>query len=104
MATHPTVSKLRRKRDSIASELKTEVVSCAESAKLIQKKRQADAALQCAKSRLRVRALAKLRKDYFRNNDTEQLEAQFIEQVAVNVKEDAAATPVSRISLKRGHE
>ncbi len=95
LTNHPKISKLRRKRDRIASEIKNADVSCATSGKLLQEKGQADAVLQRAKSRLRVQALAKMRKEHFRKSDTQQLEAQFSEEVPVKLKQDAGITSIT---------
>jgi len=89
LANHPKISKLRRKRDRIVSEIKNTDVSCATSGKLLREKGQADAALQRGKSRLRVQALAKMRKEYIRTSDTQQLEAQFSEEVPVKLRRAA---------------
>jgi len=95
LANHPTISKLRRRRDVVASKMKSKDVSYAGSAKLQKKKREADAALQRARSRLRVRALARSRKEYFRKSDTEQLEAQFADQVDVRLEQDVGITSIT---------
>ncbi len=95
LANHPKISKLRRKRDGIASEIKNADLPCAKSVRLLLEKSQADAALQRAKSRLRVQALAEMRREYSRKSDTQQLEAQFSEEVPVKLKQDAGITSIT---------
>ena len=75
--------------------MKSKDISHADSAKLQKKKREADAALQRASSRLRVRALARSRKDYCRKSDTEQLEAHFADQVDVRLEQDVGITSIT---------
>ena len=80
---HPTVARLRQKRDAVTKALK-EIRSSAEpwvdvkekEGKLLELKREADADLRRMKKRLRDRAGKKAREKYFAENDTKELEEE----------------------------
>jgi len=80
LANHPRVVKLQSESKALTAKIRTQKYSSVEEARgteLYKQKKQADAALSCARTELRARLIKKARKRHFRNADTLELDAQF---------------------------
>ncbi|KAI9709018.1 MAG: hypothetical protein M1828_002552 [Chrysothrix sp. TS-e1954] len=74
LQNHPTISRLRRKRDAI--KVAADTASSELRKDLLKKKGLAEASLQAAKVRLRGKILQRARQQFFRNADTYDIDVQ----------------------------
>jgi hypothetical protein len=101
LATNQIIVKLTKKRDALTAAIKqSRSLPDAKLAILWEKKKEANSALKAEKTKLRHYLKAKSRKEYFRNIDTRELEAQFIDPAPRKPSSDGLTPDVIVHKLK----